>query len=80
MDKRFVELVGHTLNTLYVTRRAGILDGDFTEEEADKLIADVAREKKEKYDSMSRNEIAYQMLRELLEHVDIEDPKEMEEE
>lgn len=80
MEKRFVELADRTLNTLYITRRAGILDGDFTEDEVDKLIADVAREKKEKYDSMSHNEIAYTMLRELLEHIDIEDPKEMEEE
>lgn len=80
MEKGFVELVGRTLDHLYIARRAGVLDGDFTEEEVDKLIADIAREKKEKYDNMSRTEIAYTMLQELLEHVDIEDMKKTEEE
>ena len=80
MGKGFVKLVNSTLDHLYLGRRAGLLDGDFTEEEADQLIADVAREKKEKYENMSRADMTLAMLEQLLEHVGTEDTEKMEEE
>lgn len=70
MDKDFEKHVRRLMENLYTNRKIGVLTGDFTEEEADKTIADVAKEYKEKYDNMTPAEMAVEMMGQILEHSD----------
>ena len=65
-DVTFKDVIKSALMSVYMSRQVAIIDNDCTEEEADKIIADCARECLDYYKDMDREDLAIEMINQLL--------------